>query len=64
MKMSLFEQMYFPPPPIIIKKKKKASPSGPPLLKCYGGHSVELVDVWRRERGGRSLATRPRALVV
>jgi len=26
--------------------------SGPPLLKCYGGHSVELVDVWRRERGG------------
>ena len=26
--------------------------SGPPLLKCYGGHSVELVAVWRRERGG------------
>ena len=29
-----------------------ALPRGPPLLKCYGGHTVELVDVWRRERGG------------
>jgi hypothetical protein len=29
-----------------------ASLTGPPLLKCYGGHSVELVAVWRRERGG------------
>ena len=29
-----------------------ALPRGPPLLRCYGGHTVELVDVWRRERGG------------
>jgi hypothetical protein len=29
-----------------------ALPRGPPLLKCYGGQTVELVAVWRRERGG------------